>query len=178
MGYRVNFCYYHPDRTTVAIYSKCGVGICISCTVKRRSGKALCVRCANEELREEHNEFRKLLRERGGRFRTGKEFIVPSIIGIVLCVALTLLIFFDSQPLYMSYDSLDVIVSVVAMIFFECNIFEIPFCVRGLMDIFAPRYSTSLSILKIIIYFIVPLLASWLFLSFYLVRLFTVPRQN
>lgn len=178
MDYRVSACYYHPDKPTVAVCSKCGVGICESCTVKQHSGKALCIRCANEELKEEHNEFRKLLRKRGGRFRTGKEFIVPGIIGIVLCVALTLLAFFDSQFPALPHDPLNAIAFVIAILFLEYNFFAIPFCVRGLMDIFAPRYHTSPSIFKIIIYFIVPLLVSWVFLSFYLVRFFTVPRQN
>lgn len=178
MDYRINSCYYHPDRPTVAVCAKCGVGICKSCTIKGSSKKALCIRCANEELRKEHHEFRKLLREKGGRFRTGKEFIVPSIIGIALCVALTLLAFFDSQHPSMPHDPLNATAFVVAILFLEYNFFAIPFCVRGLMDIFAPRYRTSPSILKIIIYVIVPLLASWLFLSFYLVRLFSTPRQN
>ena len=70
------------------------------------------------------------------------------------------------------------VVSILAIVFFEYDIFAVPFCVRGLMDRFAPRYTTSPPILRPIIYLTVPLFASWLFLSFYLVRFFTISKQK
>lgn len=175
MHHNVSGCYYHPNRLSVAVCSECGHGLCRDCIIKGRSGKTLCIDCANSELKQEHKEYRKILRERGGRFRTGKDFVVPGMIGIVLCIALTLLAIADRQAFTLPNDPLQ---TAVVIVFLEYHIFAVPFCIRGLMDIFAPRYTAHLSMLKIIIYVIVPAIASWLFLSFYLVRFFTGPKRN
>lgn len=171
----VSGCYYHPNKLSVAVCSECGHGLCRDCIVKGRSGKTLCIDCANKELKQEHKEYQKLLRANGGRFRTGREFLIPGIIGIVLCVVVTFLMLTDGQSFFSTDNPVDAIPTIL---FVEYNIFAIPFCVRGLMDRFAPRYTTSPPILRPIIYLTVPLFASWLFLSFYLVRFFTIPKQK
>lgn len=171
----VSGCYYHPNKLSVAVCSECGHGLCRDCIVKGRSGKTLCIDCANRELKQDHKEYQRLLRENGGRFRTGREFLLPGIIGIVLCVAVTFLMISDGH-FFSSSDN--PVGSIPAILFSEYNIFAVPFCVRGLMDRFAPRYTTSPPILRPIIYLTVPLFASWLFLSFYLVRFFTIPKQK
>ena len=45
----VSGCYYHPNKLSVAVCSECGHGLCRDCIVKGRSGKTLCIDCANRE---------------------------------------------------------------------------------------------------------------------------------
>lgn len=87
MYVQVSKCYYHPERGAVATCTKCGVGICRECAVKDSRGRILCYRCGNEDLRQEHKEYRKKLKASGGRFRRGAEFIFPGIIGILIVAA-------------------------------------------------------------------------------------------
>lgn len=82
---RASGCYYHPGRLAVAICPKCGVGICRECAVKAQ-GRILCYKCANEDIIQEHKEYRKWLKERGGNFSRGQDFIIPGIKGILLAV--------------------------------------------------------------------------------------------
>ena len=49
----VSGCYYHPNKLSVAVCSECGHGLCRDCIVKGRSGKTLCIDCANRELKQE-----------------------------------------------------------------------------------------------------------------------------
>ena len=74
---QVSRCYYHPDKSAVATCTKCGVGICRDCAVKDDQGRILCYRCGNEYLKLEHKEHRKKIKDSGGRFRKGTDFIVP-----------------------------------------------------------------------------------------------------
>ena len=105
----VSGCYYHPNKLSVAVCSECGHGLCRDCIVKGRSGKTLCIDCANRELKQEHKEYQRLLRENGGRFRTGKEFLLPGIIGIVLCVVVTFLMISDGQSFSSSGKTIAVV---------------------------------------------------------------------
>lgn len=83
----VSGCYYHPDRAAVAFCAECGVGICQECAVNDSRGRVVCRQCANEELRQEHREYRKQIKASGGRFITGKDFLVPGIVGILIAIA-------------------------------------------------------------------------------------------
>lgn len=182
MNVQVRSCYYHPDRPAVAVCAECGVGICKSCTVKSSSGKAICVRCGNEKLRQEHKEFRRVLRERGGRFRTGNEFVVPGIIGTFLCIVCGISLFFDGSfnnlLQNLSAGPIEAFGCIFGILFIGYHIFAIPFCVQGLRDIFPPRYGPRMTIPRMLTYGLLVPTVSWLFLSFYLVRFFTVPKQN
>jgi len=141
----VSGCYYHPDRATVAFCAKCGVGICQECAVNDIRGRVVCRQCANEELRQEHREYRKQLKANGGRFVTGKDFLVPGIIGILLVIAAQVgfaLQILYSNPFY-SYDSnLALMLMIMTGIALTYYVFSMPFCWLILSDLI-PIYYTS-----------------------------------
>lgn len=139
MRLQVSKCYYHPDRGAVATCAKCGVGICEYCAVKDAQGKIICYRCGNKDLKQEHKEYRKLLKDRGGRFRKGTEFIVPGIIGILfVAIVLKALAYFGgiSDPIIRGWGN-------IVYVFIGYMVFSIPFCYIVVNDWFAPKYDTA-----------------------------------
>ena len=94
MANQVGGCYYHEGRLAVATCSKCGVGLCRDCVRKDR-GAIICPNCERELLRQgvrqqnqrlkaDDQEYRQWLKERGGHFVEGKDFLIPAIIGLVI----------------------------------------------------------------------------------------------
>lgn len=167
---QVSRCYYHPDKSAVATCTKCGVGICRDCAVKDDQGRILCYRCGNEYLKLEHKEHRKKIKESGGRFRKGTDFIVPGIIGILFVIAFGVALYYNpSQQLSSTgeYAYLNfVIYSMIAYL-----LFSIPFGYIVLSDLFAPKYDTvNDSLFKWLLKLTISLFAGWIFFTFFLVR--------
>lgn len=138
MNVQVNRCYYHENRSAVAVCQQCGVGICRECAVKDEFGKVICYKCGNSNLKEEHKKFREQLKQEGGRFTTGSEFIFPTIIGILIAMGVSGLMWYnDGFRFYHEVSKGEVVLGIVI---FEYIFFTIPFSMIILNDIFAPRY--------------------------------------
>lgn len=143
MNVQISNCYYHNERLAVATCAQCGAGICRGCAVKDDSGKVICFECGNSNIKQEHKEYRKMLKQQGGRFISGKEFILPGIIGVLIIVAVCLLDHFLNR--YYSADGFFGGINdygIIGIIFVAYMLFSIPFCMIMLNDIFAPRYDT------------------------------------
>ena len=134
---QVSNCYYHPERGSVATCARCGVGICRECAVKDEQGVVLCYQCGNEFLRQEHREYRKRLKENGGRFRRGREFILPGIIGLLIVAAVGAMDYFGIVDIPWS-DGL----GIPSLFLLAYTLFSIPFCYIALNDLLAPKYDT------------------------------------
>jgi len=109
--------------------------------VKDDQGIVLCYKCGNEKLRQEHEEYRARLKESGGRFRKGTEFIVPGIVGIIIAVAGGALLYFFGDTNDAIFGE-NVFIGFIAYCLFEYTLFSIPFCYIMLSDLFAPKYDT------------------------------------
>ena len=140
-------CYYHPERGAVATCAKCGVGICKSCAVKDPQGRIVCYQCGNEALKEEHREYRKWLKERGGTFSTGKDFIVPGIIGIIINVVIGIISLYNG----INITSDSIYVDFAARIFLFYYFFSIPFCYILINNLFAGKYDTISNIIGLLL---------------------------
>lgn len=177
MPLRVSGCYYHPGRGTVAICAECGVGICRECAVYDSRGRIVCRQCANEEWRQEHKEYRKQLKANGGRFVTGKDFLVPGIIGILLVIAAQVgfaLQILYSNPFY-SYDSnLALMLMIMTGIALTYYVFSMPFCWLTLSDLIPTYYSTTelalVNGLKLLLKVTVTFFVGWLIFTVLWVR--------
>ncbi|NBI10733.1 hypothetical protein D1641_12025 [Colidextribacter sp. OB.20] len=139
MRLQASGCYYHSGRAAVAICAKCGVGVCRECAVKDEYGTILCYQCGNEKLREEHREHRKRLKEAGGRFRKGTEFIIPGIIGALIVIVVCVLNYTGIGHGGIK-NSLGVGIEGMIGIFYI--LFSIPFCYIALNDLLVPKYDT------------------------------------
>lgn len=135
MYLRASGCYYHPGRLAVATCAKCGVGICRNCVVKNSQGTILCVQCGNEQLKQEHKEYRKWLKETGGRFKNWTEFIIPSIIGVLIIVLAAALIYIEAVPPITDKSDM------VGMTYI---LFSIPFGYTIWNDLLTPKYETTI----------------------------------
>ncbi len=135
MDLRASGCYYHPGRLAVATCAKCGVGICRSCAV-REQGRILCYKCANKDIVQEHKEYRKLLKERGGNFSYATDFIAPAIKGIVLAIIIPIALdwFYRVQGDSFAPD--------IGLPFIRYALFSSPFLYTILDDLFAPKWKT------------------------------------
>ena len=131
MQLQASGCYYHPGRLAVATCAKCGVGICRECAVKTPQGTILCYKCGNKQLKLEHKEYRKHLKESGGRFKNATEFIIPGIIGVIIAVAGVVATHYG----FISFQG-------VKNIFFLYFLFSIPFGYVVLSDLLSPKYDT------------------------------------
>lgn len=172
MNVQVSKCYYHVDRPAVAVCQQCGVGICKECAVKDDLGRVICYKCGNSKR--EHKEYRELLKQQGGRFRSGKEFILPGIIGILIDVIGGIMSFFGGAFNNITWQG----TTIIAFIIIAYTCFSIPFCMIILNDRFAPRYDTLynrcwLWILKL--YF--SLLVGWI-VFFYLIRFIVIKSKG
>lgn len=143
---QVNGCYYHTDKLAVAVCAECGAGVCENCAVRDDRGRIICVSCGNAILKEEHKQYRQLLKEQGGRFTNGKEFIKPGIIGLILIFGALFLAFHDGT-LVQEYHALAgygdisrLFAGAVALLLFGYMIFSIPFAFLWMFDAFAPKY--------------------------------------
>lgn len=167
----VGSCYYHPERSAVAICPQCNAGICRECAVKDDSGRVICYRCGNSNLKQEHRKYREMLKQQGGRFRNGTEFIKPTIIGIIILVVIGLVTVFskDSNLRIIVMD--EGITGIIAGIMVVYILFSIPFCMAMLNDLFAPKYDTLYSRFnKWYIKFAISLFAGWIVFTFYWIR--------
>lgn len=141
-------CYYHPERGAVATCAKCGAGVCQNCAVKDGPGRIVCLECANEELRQKHKDYRKWLKKRGGRFRTGKDFVVPGIIGILIVIAFEILLIYigykeNYYDIYFSDDASSLVGLILAHIILAYWLFSLPFCYLVLKDLIPIYHSTT-----------------------------------
>ena len=168
---QVGSCYYHPEKGAVAICSSCGVGICRDCLVRDDRGRILCRDCGNEYLRQEHKEYRKRLKESGGRFQKGTEFIVPSVVGVLIVAAAGLLLHygvFDTQ-----FHANEMAGNWGLFILVAYMLFSIPFCYIGLSDLIAPKFESSTERWqKRFEKFIISLLFGWAVFTFIVIRFF------
>lgn len=159
-------CYYHPDRGAVGTCAQCGAGVCNECAVKY-DGKILCRQCANEFLKQEHKEHQKNLKQRGGRFRKGTDFIVPGVIGILFNLVLF------GVPYLFGYSIIDG-ESAALVVIGMYELFSIPFCYVALNDLFPHYYETSIfsftEFLKFFIRVFVSCLAGWIYFPFIVIR--------
>lgn len=185
MPVQVSGCYNHPERKAVATCSKCGVGLCESCVRKDFEGRVVCPSCHRDELRrenkelyQEYKEFRKALKERGGQFSQGKDFIRPGIIGGLL-VIITILAYSFVPELreHVSYSvaSLEAEGGMGGVVLFfvllEYWWFSVPFCYIVVRDLFPPRYSLFEGVpTRILVATMVSPLIGGLVFTFYWVR--------
>ena len=167
MDLRASGCYYHPGRLAVATCAKCGVGICRECLVRDENGTILCYRCGNEKLKKKHREYRKTLKESGGRFKNSTEFVIPGMIGILIAAVGVIAIHYGGG---MSWSE-GAIMPVVASAFFAYMLFSIPFCYVVLSDLFAPKYETlDNHFCKWYLKIGISLFAGWIVFTFILIR--------
>lgn len=186
MSAQVGRCYYHPDKASVAVCAKCGVGICEECTVIDDDGRAICYQCGNEALRQEHKEYRRQLKERGGRFAEGKDFLVPALIGIILILVAGVFAYragilgsigieqvSAAFPFLRASKGTAIAGYVVFMAFCAYFLFSIPFCYILINDLFASRNYKSLInlLLRIVIIFAVSYFVGWIVFTFVWIRL-------
>lgn len=141
MNVEVNRCYYHGNRPTVAVCQQCGVGICRECAVKDEFGKVICYKCGNSNLKEEHKKFREQLKQEGGRFTIGSEFIFPTIIGVLIVVVMIGGMYYTDYSNFRA-DFMRDGTEFIALLMCAYTLFTIPFSMIILNDIFAPRYDT------------------------------------
>lgn len=139
MGLRASGCYYHPGKLAVATCAKCGAGICRDCLVKDENGTIFCYRCRNEDLKQEHKEYRKWLKENGGRFKNWTDFVIPSIIGILLIVLGAALIRIGAIPS---------LADKIAVLYMSYMLFSLPFGYTVWNDLLTPKCEILLEILR------------------------------
>lgn len=163
MQFLASKCYYHPERGAVATCAKCGAGICRDCAVKHDGGVILCYQCENEYLRKEHREYRKQLKERGGSFTKGTDFIIPSIVGLLLIAVFGALEYFgvtNNPPNGAGGYLLEAYL-----------LFSIPFSYTLISDLFAPKYDVyGWWIIKLMIKITLSALSAPIILPILLVR--------
>ncbi len=162
-------CYYHPDRGTVATCAKCGVGICSECAVKDDRGRVLCYKCGNELLKQEHKEYRKWLKERGGRFSEGRDFIKPGIVGFLFAAVVIGLSIAEGILALAERASLPGFIG--ALLFLAYMLFSIPFCFLVLDDLLVPKHKSWFSSVYFLFQIVVSVLFGWVVFTFIWVRL-------
>lgn len=183
MSVQVGRCYYHPDKASVAVCAKCGVGICEECTVIGDDGRAICYQCGNEALRQEHKEYRRLLKERGGRFVEGRDFLVPAIVGIILILVAGALAYREG---YIGSRGAELVgfsfaqyigkggstaLYIVFLALCAYFLFSIPFCYVLIDDLFASKYrSFSNRISHMITIFLISYFVGWIVFTFVWIR--------
>lgn len=170
MNVQVNTCYYHLNRSAVATCSQCGVGICKGCTVRDDSGRAICYKCGNENLKQEHREYRRELKEQGGRFKDVGDFIIPAIIGILIIIAFFVLGYFVEEFRIPDMGA-GTFGQIMAYFLISYFLFSIPFGVIMLNDIFADRYVTlSDRIYLKFLKYTFAIIIGWISFTFYWLR--------
>lgn len=167
----VGSCYYHPERSAVAICPQCNAGICRECAVTDDSGRVICYRCGNSNLKQEHKKYREMLKQQGGRFRNGTEFIIPSIIGIIILVVTGLAaVLSGNANLINTFKDIGT-VEIIAGAMLAYMLFSIPFCMTMLNDLFAPKYDTMHNRFdKWYIKACISLFVGWIVFTFYWIR--------
>lgn len=170
-------CKYHSDRPAIGQCQACGIFVCSSCSVKREK-RLLCHSCANIELSADRKEERKYYKNRGGRFVKGKDFIVPSIFGLLLAFGFIILLLVNNafyiNPSIREAFYLVRNVSIACILIF-CIPYGFIFINSLLPDIymnFAIR--AILFIIKLIFSFIV----GWLAFIVYLIKFFIGRKKN
>lgn len=173
MQLQASKCYYHPERGAVTTCAKCGVGICKECSAKVDRGRILCYQCGNEYLKREHKEYRKWIKERGGRFREGRDFVFPGIIGVLIVIAYITIDYFHLL------GSTSYIIGKWADTFFMAYIlFSWPFSFIMLGELLYLKFNSELlNRIKFIIKFAISLLFGWIIFPFILIR-FIIGKTN
>lgn len=175
MQTQVGKCYYHPDVGSVALCAKCGVGLCSECAIRAEDGAILCPSCMDEILKQEHKEYRKWIKERGGHFVEGRDFIKPGIIGLLMILAFAVLeVVLDHNQFIsaMFHSSLPLPVCVFLIVLSAYLIFSIPFGYVIVNDLFAPRYRRGLVSLTFAFTVTVSLIFGWIIFAVILVQFF------
>lgn len=175
---QVSGCYYHADKLAVAVCAECGAGVCENCAVKDDRGRIICVSCGNAILKKEHKQYRQMLKEQGGRFTNGKEFIKPGIIGLILAFGALFLICFHEGTLVQEFhtvaeygDISRLFADAVALLLLGYMIFSIPFALLWMFDAFAPKYVRRWDYFdKLFFRFCVALIFGWIIFTFYWIR--------
>lgn len=143
---QVNGCYYHTNKSAVAVCAECGAGVCENCAVKDDRGRIICVSCGNAIYKEEQKQYRQMLKEQGGRFTNGKEFIKPGIIGLILIFGALFLVFHEGTLVQEFHtvaeygDISGLFACAVALLLFGYMIFSIPFAFSWMLDALTPNY--------------------------------------
>lgn len=164
MSAKVGGCYYHEGKLAVATCAECGVGICRDCAVKDDRGRIICYQCGNKELKQQHREYKKELKEQGGRFRNGREFVIPTIIGILIVVVAGFLGGLTDS--FKAENIIDISTIIVAYM-----LFSIPFGVIWLNDRFTPKYDTLYNRFgKWYFKICLGVLFGWIFFTIYWIR--------
>lgn len=186
MSVQVSNCYYHSDKASVATCAKCGVGICKECAVKDEQGRVVCRQCANEESRQNVREYQKLLKARGGRFVTGKDFLFPGIIGILIVIATAIAVALSNDN-YLKYSFFQrglsmQLMMILAGIFLAYTLFSMPFCYLVLNDWIPSYYSTTtlglINLTKFWFKLLVTIFLGWLVFTFLWVRFLIRKNKN
>lgn len=180
MQTQVGKCYYHPDVGSVALCAKCGVGLCRDCAISE-GGKILCPLCADELLKQEHKEYRKWIKERGGHFVEGRDFIKPGIIGLLMILVFAVLEVVLDQNQFISamfYSSLPLPVCVFLIVLLAYLIFSIPFGYVIVNDLFAPRCRRGLTSLTFAFTATVSFTFGWIIFAVILVQFFVCKKRT
>lgn len=174
MQTQVGKCYYHPDMGSVALCAKCGVGLCRDCAISE-GGKILCPSCANELLKQEHKEYRKWIKERGGHFVEGRDFIRPGVIGLLMILVFAVLeVVLDHNQfiLAMFHSNLPLPVCAFLIVLFAYLTFSIPFGYIIVNDLFTPRYHRGLVSLTFAFTVTISVTFGWIIFAVILVQFF------
>lgn len=117
--------------------------------------RIICYQCGNKILKQQHKDHKKELKEQGGRFRHGTEFVVPAIIGVLIVVVVA----FATHYL----DNTNILTGIIL----AYVLFSIPFGVIWINDIFAPKYDNGVDlVIKIVPKFMFAVCFGWIFLHF------------
>lgn len=182
MPSQVSRCYYHPENGSVATCSKCGIGLCSKCVRHDLQGRVVCPTCCKEEIRkanklanQEHKEYRKALKESGGQFSSGRDFIRPGIIGMLLLIGAGLLCFLNysemQEEISHNIALFGIGTTIFMGVFMAYFLFSIPFCYVVIDDLFPNWYMTGDSIrFKKFIILVVSMFVGWIVFTFYWVR--------
>lgn len=171
MNVKIGYCYYHAGREAVAVCAQCGAGICRECAVKDDGGRIICISCGNSNLRQEHKQYRQLLKQQGGRFINGKEFIMPGIIGFLIVLAMGAIAFFSGSGIASPDGIYDVLAYILVFAVLAYILFSIPFAIILMSDILAPKYDTLYNrTFNFFLKIIVAMFIGWIVFTFYWVR--------
>lgn len=183
MSVNVSGCYYHPDKGAVATCAQCGRGVCSSCAVQdNKTGRIICYRCANTKINQKQKEHRKLLKETGGRFSEGRDFIRPIIRGIIwviiVLIAVGLLDYFvaKGELFYdVNWDIGTITVGVMIWGWMLFWIFGIPFGMIWWNDVFPKKYTnTEWANVRSVLGIIFSIFFGWILFTFYLIRFIVI----
>lgn len=172
MSVEVSGCYYHEGKAAVAVCALCGAGICRKCAVKDDAGRTICVSCGNTILKEEHKRHRRMIKQKGGRFTEGKDFIAPGIIGCLLAAAMLIAMAveggFHNFLGRGIYGVIGIIFGIFITVYFMLSL---TFGFVFINDLFASRITTRENYALLMLFeFMFALVLGWIPFTFYWIR--------